>query len=203
MDSKTYHTGGLVTHPLDAAALLDHLEALEREATPPGWEAHEHRPGDWRIWLPDGDGGCWFIAEMSGLPHDEPNAELIAELRNAAPALIAAARRGLAAESDSALARDLGYTAAIEDVTTAQRELAAVRPAAEKLVEALEFYADPDSWTYTVADGPSADDPDVEVFAIGPSDVEEGVYVGDSVSGTLEPVPGRRARAALAEWGGK
>jgi len=108
-----------------------------------------------------------------------------AALDEHAPALIAAARKGLEAGSDSALARDLGYAAAIEDVTTAQRELAAVRLAAESLAEALREYADLGNWQF------DENDP------LG--EFSYWMWLRDHD----ELRPGTLARRALAEWEGK
>ena len=76
------------------------LMVLEREATSGEWEVEEHRPGDWRIDIPDGEGGCWWIAEVHAGDNkaEEANAKLIAALRNHAPELLAAVELAARAE---------------------------------------------------------------------------------------------------------
>ena len=52
--------------------------------TPEPWEVDEFRVDDWRIKKPDGKGGCWWIAEVSGSPDNaEANASRITSCINA------------------------------------------------------------------------------------------------------------------------
>jgi hypothetical protein len=82
--------------------VIDELERLLSEATPGPWEvAHgTFKDRDTHIIAPDGTDEPWIIAEMGGYvisrgEFDEmmPNADLIAALRNAAPALLTEVRR--------------------------------------------------------------------------------------------------------------
>ena len=78
-------------------------------------------------------------------------------------------------------------------------EVERLRQALAAAREALEFYADPLSWDLVDEIDPDDEDDFNTRFAIQNDDVEEKVYVCDTVSCTLEPGGGKRARAALAE----
>lgn len=100
-------------------AHLDHLLALCASATPGPWEADVHEPDDVVVWAktPEGDPRGEDGLLVTNVGHSRigsigvafdshaADAELIAALRNAAPALIAAAR---AAEALAPVCVELG-----------------------------------------------------------------------------------------------
>lgn len=77
---------------------LDRLAHLERQVTPGLWVFYEGTHGRtrryWDVLVETGDAdiATLTVAEMADLREDAANAEFIVALRNAAPALIAAAR---------------------------------------------------------------------------------------------------------------
>jgi hypothetical protein len=91
---------------------LDELEKLEKAATPGPW-VYEHSPGDTEYALPDsfdviapnGDALCAMYT--SDVVLSETHGQLIPAIRNAAPALIAAARENARMRAVVEAARDV------------------------------------------------------------------------------------------------
>lgn len=141
------------TETLTAPALtpetLAELERLHAAATKGPWVAEIGRDGEFEIGsVPE---AMPVVCNWSAWPHraaeSQANGELIAELRNNAPALIASARRTQQAEAErdacaSALARAMrGNKERVDDMealVTSMEQLAAERDAALKRAEAAE-----------------------------------------------------------------
>jgi len=99
-----------VAETLDAGE-LEAGERLLANTTPAGWEVYDqpHSEEGWLIFGPDGDGlvtchGNTGYGFTGGPPGGDPetDARALVWLRNAAPALIALARAGLAAQAEIA-----------------------------------------------------------------------------------------------------
>jgi len=109
----------IATEMLDAGE-LDRLAALEQRAMRGPWsmdDENPHREDGWLVFGGDGDGlltchGNLAYGATDDIGNPDQDARFIVALRNAAPALIALARAGLAAQTE--IARLSGILATLE-----------------------------------------------------------------------------------------